>query len=460
MSKDNIGWVDKDRMKTSIAALRALRKKPSAAPNAASSESAPLERLFDASPTADEVHDELRPITDLRGPETSTEAATTHAPDNTQEVRRPHLADDAADERFEHGFPAATDQITESDDATHVDRSLVQALHMLRDAEQSPFDAPAMAPFDDGPFQDATAHFRRDENASAAHVDALPFEAVAPAEIAPSELAPARHGGDTVPIPRADEVFDDIDRQSDAMTESAATELDEFDIPFHRSSQKIFYTDAFDVVPPSGGPSKLRDFDSDNPFTARITRDIGAERFHSSLEAVTAATPVVDEEEVSYFPAAPADTTSAAPADTTSAAPAAASFAGWTSPPTPKEHLSVLNWLRAVERWTRSLDNIHGFFAADADGLPLFARNVTDDRIALAIATRTAIVAARHVPSERTHGSLSYSVDEATFCHLLWQETAQGLLTLGFNTGSSIPSDALAPLASALQDATVQLPLT
>ena len=593
MSKDNIGWIDSDRIKSSVAALRALRKKPQA-PAQTTDDALSVDSLFaDEAPTPSKgaPPQDLRPITDVaasfesvsEAPDdafvpayvpTESPAPAPQAPRAAPEPIAPAAIADAFRESFR---PA--DTIDDADE--HVDRSLLEALSVLKDADPEPFD-----PVDSDEYFDASNVFRgaelastaKDSTRSASSTRTAAIEPVAPVAPTTSNLDPTRlPTSQGEPLDPA-HVFDDIEALS--APRQPQQELDEFGIPIHKSPFKDFATGAFDAVDrqglEAGGPASSTFLER---VDARMRIQDGAPQHRrSALEAVTAENPTVDVDEderparvvaldpsfeesdslhlstpeddeafqslppidASFQPTSvetrrPYESTLEVPTlgggpdirttapvrtlDEDLSEPEVATFRAEehesnfrttapihtlqdvpdirvTSPvatlspdfnveddvvapssgeeaeeaqapqpavqtpqpaaqapafgdvPAPDRFSTTLAWLRALAEWTQSSDPTSRFFVADEDGLGLLSRGIDDDTLALAVATRDAIVRARQVREERLRGSLSYSLADGAFCHLLWHRSEHGLITAGIVTQDALPVATVSALQS------------
>lgn len=495
MSKDNIGWIDTEQMKSSIAALRALRKQPKSNETPEAPDLSSVENLFfEDSPAADAAP-ELRPITDIEAPtpaQAAAEPIRTTLPSTTATPTL-DLTQEAKDDPFDRIDSTPPDKY-------HVDRSLVEALQMIRsDADGSPspppreddyVDAsgvftrppegftPAAAPFNLGGVE--VDEFGIPMEASQGEFSASAFEAVEPARPTPTPVTPRPRddGFERVDMRKtAESATQNYLRSSlEAVTANNRTvDVHEDDYtrgtsigqslsPLHReaaSYRNLQLTDEHPTL--SAAVSPRDDFAAEarpRPqapvfgANARATTEI--EPTPIPLDTLTQSLSGPPTQQVPTLDRVAVESPAPPQAQTTPAAP---EQHAWTAAPSTDDQPSLLQWLQRTGEWIQHNEASATFFIADSDGLPLYAHEIGEDEIALAIATRNAIIGARYSAEERRRGSLTYSLPDARFCHLVWHATAYGLITLGVINDRAIDPDLLQPAVDHFAIAVEQLPL-
>lgn len=406
MSKDTIGWLDRDKMRAALAALR--EKKPTPPPRA--------EPPIKTPPTASTLFDDVAPD--------QASAAFTHAPtpaaddpstgsffDTLSILRRPHAP--------EKGFTPAP-----YDDGFGYEPAFPELQSAPR--VDAPIDSSAAAGTPSDAFDDD------DDDGMSLNIDDIGWQlsasATSFATISPLH-APSRPTARTLDLSDEHERFSDDDfGADDASSNARAT-------PGSAESAGYLLLQAEEPRQPAAPALPSSVGGTASPAVASIAvPTVGA-----AVSAVSTPSPAFVAVAAPGTPASSAAVSAPVeapkPAEPRIATDLLAAIR-WRPMPAPDQSETVLDWLHAVCAWLQDQGDILGAFAADEAGLAITPSHIPSEAIALGVAMRQTMQRVHEVHGTQDDAT-SHSIYRQTtrrYMHLAWTSSDHGVITIGVLT--------------------------
>lgn len=495
MSDSNIGWIDREKMKTALAALRSSKRSPKRTRKT----STPAEDFVDlfgvqrqdpiAAPDAESTSFVHAPKP------TPTDAAT-------QASASKAVPKDAAPELDQPPFdaPAKTTQNEAISPAKRTDNPWIRPV-------QAPTTSTSYRPTtsthvvsETVKATDDTARVEREASATRAFLQAgqsSPSASKRPTEDRDAEHAPfgpqshpfgetfaILRSGPTTPLPRLPEqelgyesAIPELGRSAPARVSHEAPEHEQEEEDEHLSISlppdelDLSLRDSLISRAAIQPISETMDLSDELTFDEDDFDDLPASEEPDTLE------PAVSEE--SHPPVALAFEHADAPADphppytppTLPKAPEAPATPAPTPTPAPREALpwdeaprphgarSSLEWLGHLRDWIASHSENTALFVGDESGLSLLETSVSDDVIAISVALRQAMANLHKLHNENAPGFTALRHDQQRYLNMLWAPSDHGVISVGIISDEVFPDARLSALSAQLTEAIEQLPL-
>lgn len=129
--------------------------------------------------------------------------------------------------------------------------------------------------------------------------------------------------------------------------------------------------------------------------------------------------------------------------------------------PNPEDSASLHAWFKALHTWiTNAEASATQFFVADQAGLPLLDTDVPENTVAVAVATRQSMSDLQTQNVQTGSGYTVFRHNEDRYMNLIWAPSQHGIITLGMISDHVYPDERLASFEGKLLRAIDRLPFT